>query len=176
MGLKFFIISIFIISIFFYFAPVNSYKQDIEKEDKAQFIFDDPIMYSLNELGLSKKIIASQTVRYATRDEMYVGDITLYNQDITKDFIKENLKADFITKKEDIYTLEDNIVYKRDDFITIYTDFLIYDSLNQIAKNSHPFKSEYYTHKYDGENLYYEIEKASIKSTNTHFEIEMNKK
>ena len=66
--------------------------------------------------------------------------------------------------------------YKRDDFIKIDTKEMIYDDLNKIAKNSSPFKAEYYAHKYNGENLYLESEKNIINSKNTHFEIDIEKR
>lgn len=133
-------------------------------------------MYSLNDSMVTKKIIAKQALRYETRDEMYFGDITVNNQDIRKEFKSENIKADFIVKKGAIYNLKDNVEYKRDNFIKIDTQEMIYDDLNKIAKNSSPFKAEYYKHKYNGEKLYLETEKNIINSKNTHFEIDIEKR
>ncbi|WP_418185841.1 LPS export ABC transporter periplasmic protein LptC [Aliarcobacter vitoriensis] len=176
MGLKIFITSIFFIAIFFYFSPIQDTKKDIKNEDIPLFIFEKPVMYSFDESGLNRIIIAKQAIRYENRDEMYFGDITLNNSNEKKEFNKENIKSDFIVKRGGIYTLKENVEYKRDDFIKINTDHLIYDDLNKIAKNSKPFKAEYYTHRYNGENLYFEIEKNIINSKNTHFEIDMNNK
>ena len=147
-----------------------------KKEDIALFIFENPVMYSLDENMVIKKIVAKQAVRYETRDEMYYGDITLNNNNIAKNFKSENIKADFIVKKGAIYNLKNNVKYKRDDFIKIDTKEMIYDDLNKIAKNSSPFKAEYYAHKYNGENLYLESEKNIINSKNTHFEIDIEKR
>jgi len=176
MDLKIFSIAIFIVSIFFYFTPIKDTKEEQKNSDVAVFIFEKPYMYNLDTNGLNRVVVAKQVVRYKNKDEIYSGNITLNNSDKKKDFKKENLKANFIVKKGDIYTLKDNVEYKRDDFIKINTEHLIYDSLNKIVKNSKPFKVDYYTHKYKGENLYFDIENSSINSKNTHFEIDINQK
>lgn len=176
MALKIFVTISLFLSIVFYFLPVEKIKKDLKKEDIALFIFEEPVMYSLNENMVTKKIVAKQAVRYETRDEMYFGDITVNNQDSKKDFKSENIKADFIVKKGAIYNLKENVKYKRDDFIKIDTKEMIYDDLNKIAKNSSPFRAEYYAHRYNGENLYLETEKNIINSKNTHFEIDIEKK
>ncbi|PRN01646.1 hypothetical protein HOO34_04155 [Aliarcobacter cryaerophilus] len=176
MALKIFFFISLVLAIIFYFLPVDKIKKDFKKEDIALFIFENPVMYSLDENMVTKKIVAAQAVRYETRDEMYYGDITLNNNNIAKNFKSENIKADFIVKKGAIYNLKNNVKYKRDDFIKIDTKEMIYDDLNKIAKNSSPFKAEYYAHKYNGENLYLESEKNIINSKNTHFEIDIEKR
>ncbi|WP_419677578.1 LPS export ABC transporter periplasmic protein LptC [Aliarcobacter lanthieri] len=175
MGLKIFVGIIFIISIFFYFTPIKETKKDIKNEDIALFIFEKPNMYSFDKNGLTRIIIAEQAIRYENRDEMYFGDITINNSNEKRDFKSERIKANFIVKKGAIYTLKEDVEYLRDDFVKIYTQHLIYDDLNKIAKNNKPFKAEYYTHKYNGENLYFNIDKDIINSKNTHFEIDMKK-
>ncbi|MFV7790142.1 LPS export ABC transporter periplasmic protein LptC [Aliarcobacter lanthieri] len=175
MGLKIFVGIIFVISIFFYFTPIKETKKDVKNEDIALFIFEKPNMYSFDKNGLTRIIIAEQAIRYENRDEMYFGDITINNSNKERDFKSESIKANFIVKKGAIYTLKEDVEYLRDDFIKINTQHLIYDDLNKIAKNSKPFKAEYYTHRYNGENLYFNIDKDIINSKNTHFEIDMNK-
>ncbi|MBL3518999.1 LPS export ABC transporter periplasmic protein LptC [Arcobacter lanthieri] len=175
MGLKIFVGIIFVISIFFYFTPIKETKKDVKNEDIALFIFEKPNMYSFDKNGLTRIIIAEQAIRYENRDEMYFGDITINNSNKERDFKSESIKANFIVKKGAIYTLKEDVEYLRDDFIKINTQHLIYDDLNKIAKNSKPFKAEYYAHKYNGENLYFNIDKDIINSKNTHFEIDMNK-
>jgi len=176
MGLKIFITAICLLSIFFYFAPIKDTKEKLKNNDIAIFIFEKPHMYNLDTNGLNRVVVANQVIRYKNKDEIYLGNITLNNSDKKKDFKKESIKANFIVKKGDIYTLKDSVEYKRDDFIKINTEHLIYDSLNKIVKNSKPFNIDYYTHKYQGENLYFDIENSSINSKNTHFEIDMSKK
>lgn len=176
MALKLFVSITLLLSIIIYFIPVENSKKDDKKDDIAQFIFENSTMYSLSEVGLDRVIASQQAVRYQNRDEMYFGDITLYNSDPTKEFKKENIKSDFIVKKGDIYTLEDNVKYRRDDFVKIDTSYLIYDDLKKIAKNSHPFNASYYANRYSGNSIYFEMEKNFIKSKNTHFEVDMTKK
>ena len=115
MALKIFVFISLVLAIIFYFLPIDKIKKDLKKEDIALFIFENPVMYSLDENMVTKKIVAAQAVRYETRDEMYYGDITLNNNNIAKNFKSENIKADFIVKKGAIYNLKNNVKYKRDD-------------------------------------------------------------
>lgn len=173
MALKIFIFSILIISTIFYFVPIENSKYSKNKEDIPQVIFENPTMYTLNDIGVSKVVIASNVLRYKTKDEMYLANITLKNQDKTKDFVSENIKADRIEKRGSIFDFIDNVKYVRDDFVKVDTDFLKYDEIKKIATNSHPFKAIYKTHNYKGTNLYLDATNDFIKSKNTHFEIDL---
>ena len=173
MAIKNFIFVILIISVGFYFIPVENSVKKTDDKDNPLVIFESAIMYTLNENSLNRVVIASHAVKYQNRDEMYDADITLKNQDSTKEFKNENLKADLIIKKGDIYNLTDNVKYIRDDFIKLNTNELIYDDKNKIAKNSKPFDAIYNNHSLIGTNLHLDINNDYIKANNTHFEIDV---
>ncbi len=173
MAIKNFIFIILLISIGFYFVPVENVAKKANDKDKPLVIFESPTMYTLNENSVNRIVIASHAVKYQNRDEMYDANITLKNQDSTKEFKSENLKADLIVKKGDIYNLTDNVKYTRDDFIKLNTNELIYDDKNKIAKNSKAFVSIYNNHLLNGTNLYLDINNDYIKAKNTHFEIDV---
>jgi lipopolysaccharide assembly outer membrane protein LptD (OstA) len=175
MGIKSFLIALLFIATVSYFIPVNNLKKNTAEKDLPLVVFEKPIMYTLDDKSVHRIIIADQAVKYEKRDEMFNANITLKNQDKSKDFNSENLKADLIIKKGDVYTLTDNVKYKRDNFIKVDTNELIYDDIKKIAKNSKPFESIYNTHFFKGTNLYLDINSDYITAKNAHFEIDVDK-
>jgi lipopolysaccharide assembly outer membrane protein LptD (OstA) len=175
MGIKSFIFILLFLSISTYFIPIKKLEKNETDKDLPQVIFENPVMYTLNDKNIHRVVIAEHAVKYQNRDEMFNADITLNNQDETKEFKSENLKADKIVKKGDVYTLTNNVKYKRDDFIKLNTNHLIYDDVNKIAKNNKPFQAIYNDNIFNGTNLYLDINNDNIKAKNAHFEIDMTK-
>lgn len=176
MDIKFFTYILLALSIGSYFIPVhNNINKDAQK-DVPLVIFEEPLMYTLNENSINRIVQASHAVRYKNRDEMFNADIIIKNIDKTKDFDLEKLKADIIIKKGDVYSLIDNVKYKRDDFINFNTKELYYNDKTKIAYNKHPFDGNYYDNFVEGKVLYLDANKNFIKSNDVHFEIDMNKK
>ena len=156
-----------------YFFPVENLKKNALEKDLPLVIFEKPVMYTLNELNVNRVVVATHAVKYQNRDEMFNADIILKNNDLSKNFDSEKLKADLIVKKTDVYTLTNNVNYKRDDFIKLDTDELIYDDINKTAKNSKPFKSVYNKHILNGNSLFLDMNNDFITAKNSHFEIDM---
>ena len=50
MALKIFVFVSLVLAIIFYFLPIDKIKKDLKKEDIALFIFENPVMYSLDEI------------------------------------------------------------------------------------------------------------------------------
>lgn len=163
------------ISLIVYFIPVDKVETQKKEIEVPQFIFNNATMYSLDENGLNRYITASQALNFKTKDIMYDANITLYNQDRTKNFYKESLRSKNMLKVQDIYTFTDNVEYKRDNFMQVNTDKLIYDDKNKILQNNTNFNARYYTHKYSGDTLFLDINSSSISSKNTNFKIDMKK-
>lgn len=176
MGIKSFIFVLFIFAVGAYFVPVKNIENNVMGKDLPIVVFENPFMYTLDEKSINRIVIASQAVKYQNRDEMFNADITLKNQDTTKSFSNERLKADFIVKKADVYTAIDNVKYTRDNFIKLNTQEMIYDNTNRIAQNSKPFDGIYNNHVFIGSNLYFDIKNDYITAQNTHFEIDVTKK
>lgn len=175
MAIKSFILTLLAIAAIVYFVPTSTLNKNEDSKDIPLLIFEKPVVYTLDENSVNRVVIASNAVRYENRDEMFDADITLKNQDPTQDFYSENLIANKIVKRGGIYTLTDNVKYKRDNFIQVNTDYLIYDDINKIAKNNKPFESTYNSYFYKGTNLYLDLNNSNIKSKDTHFEIDLTK-
>ena len=175
MAVKTFTFVLLIFALIAYFIPVKNIQDTLAGTDAPIVVFEKPIMYTLTDKSVSRVVIATYAVRYKTRDEMFNADIILKNNDLSKNFDSEKLKADLIVKKADIYTLTNNVDYRRDDFIKLNTDELIYDDIKKTAQNSKPFKSVYQKHILNGNSVFLDINNNFITAKNTHFEIDMTK-
>ena len=176
MAIKLFTFILLLLSLGAYFVPVENLKKTLEDKDKPLVVFEDSIMYTIDETSINRVVFATHAIKYKNRDEMYNADITLKNKDINKDFNNEKLKADLIVKQGDIYTLINNVKYTRDDFIKLNTNELFYDHIKKIAQNTKPFDAIYNSHFVKGNNVYLDINNEFVKAKNTHFEIDVTKK
>ncbi len=176
MVIKYFVFTLLVFSISFYFAPVEEIKKYTIDNDAPVVIFEYPSVFTINEKGFLRVIYADNALRYKDRDEMYNANITINNLEPNQKFKSENLKADLIVKKENKYTLTNNVEYLRDNFIKVNTNELFYDDLEKIANNSKPFDAIYNNNSLKGDTFYIDINNDFAKAKNTHFEIDVTKK
>ncbi|NQY94126.1 MAG: hypothetical protein HRT43_08190, partial [Campylobacteraceae bacterium] len=73
MAVRIFIFILFFISIISVFTPVDNNTSETLKKDIALVTFNDSIMYTLNDLQVTKIVESTKAIRYKTRDEMYNG-------------------------------------------------------------------------------------------------------
>lgn len=175
MGINVFLSSLLLVAAGTYFIPVKNLSKSDEDKDIPLVVFDKPQMYTLTENSLNRVVEASHVIRYKNRDEMLNANIALKNKDENKNFDTEILKAKRLIKKDDIFTLKNEVVYQRDDFISIRTDELYYNLKTKVAYNNLPYEGKYYNHILKGDKLYLDVAKNSMKSNNVHFEIDMKK-
>jgi hypothetical protein len=88
MDIKVFNYSLLLLAIGAYFIPVDNRKKDYDTKDIPLVVFEEPLMYTLNDKNLSRIVDASHAIRYKTRDEMYDADILLQN-DLKKNDYKK---------------------------------------------------------------------------------------
>ncbi len=176
MDIRFFAYILLVLSVFGYFIPVENKTSANDSVDIPLVVFDEPLMYTLNEINIPKIIDASHAVRYKNRDEMYDATITLKNSNPKENFISEELKAEVIIKKADDITLRKNVFYKRDNFIDLKTDELFYNIKTKVAYNDKPYIGNYYKNSIKGNTLYLDGIKDYMTSKNVHFEVEIKNK
>ena len=176
MDIKLFTYILLAFSIGTYFIPVENRINNNALKDTPLVIFEEPLMYTINEKSINRIVQSSHAVRYRNRDEMFNADIILKNNDEKQNFNSESLKADIIIKKGDVYSLIDNVKYKRDDFINLNTKELFYNEKTRIAYNKQPYDGNYFDNYVKGKVLYLDINNNFMKSQDIHFEIDMNKK
>lgn len=176
MAIKIFTFLLLVLSVGYYFVPVENIKKNELDKDIPLVIFESSFMYTINEESINRIVYSTHAIRYKNRDELYNTDIILKNTDKTKNFKIEKLKANLIVKNGNDYTLTDNVKYARDDFIKLNTNELFYNDITKIAKNTKPFDAVYNKHFLKGDTVYLDINNDFVKANNTHFEIDVIKK
>ncbi|XPV69941.1 MAG: hypothetical protein ACNI25_05040 [Halarcobacter sp.] len=171
MVIRIFFLGMLFLATLSYFIPVNNKKVDDNIDDIALLTFDDATMYTLTTESMNRIIYTKKAVRYKTKDMMYDGALTLKSKDKANNQITDVLYADLIIKRGDNFKFINNVKYKRDDYITLYTNELVYNAKNKIATNSVPFNGTYYNNSLSGEKIYLNLNKYHLKADNTHFEI-----
>jgi len=175
MGIKIFVNSLLALGIAAYFIPVENIKTQSDDKDIPLVVFEKPYMYTLDETSVSREVRATHAVKYKNRDEMYNADIILKNKPPKTDFIVEKLKAKTIISHGDILTFKEDVSYSRDNFISLTTQKMYYDTKARVAYNDVPYKGKYYNNNVEGTNLYIDMSKNYMKSKKVHFEVEMKK-
>lgn len=173
MGLRIFLIIILVISFISLIIPVDNSGINSSAVEKPVVTFKDPLMYTIMEQGVVKIVKSDFAYKYKNREEMTNGHITLYNFNKIKNFKKEYLESDKIVKKNLLYILTDNVLYKRDNFIKLNTDELYYDDKKRIVYNYLPFTGEYKGSYISGEKAYVDINKDTFDSKKTKFTIKI---
>ena len=79
MVIKIFTFSLFAISLWAYFLPVESLKDRLVDKDAPVVIFEEPFMYTIDTNAINRTIQATYAVKYKTREEMLNADIFLKN-------------------------------------------------------------------------------------------------
>jgi hypothetical protein len=173
MVIRIFVLSLLLISLLTYFVPVDNRKTDSKQDDIALLVFDNAIMYTLTTESMNRVVNTKKAVRYKTKDVMYDSFLTLKSKDKQNKEITDMLYADLIVKRDYNFKFINNVKYKRDDYITLNTDELVYNAKDKIATNTIPFNGTYYDHKLKGENIYLNLDDYNFKANNTHFEINL---
>lgn len=176
MGIKLFVNILLALGVAAYFIPVeNRISEDIDK-DIPLVVFEEPLMFTLTENSVTKVVDATKAVKYKNRDVMYDADIIIKNTKKNKKYNLDKLNAKMIISHGDILTLEDNVFYRRDNFMTLNTEKLYYNTKQKIAYNDIAFDGKYNGSTIKGTNLYLDMNNNNFKSKKVHFEIDMKNK
>lgn len=173
MAIKSFVAILFLFALVSYFVPVKNITKKNNISDMPILTFNDSTMYTLTPESMNRIIYAKEVLRFETRDVMHEGALTLTGVDKDKNEILDTLYSDVIIKRAEKFTFLNNVKYKRNDYITLNTDELIYDSKSKIATNTMPFDGTYFNNYIKGKKIYLDLNKYYMKSKNTHFEIEL---
>lgn len=169
MAIRVFIYSLLFLTVISFFVSATTKETNIKIEDKPGLVFDDSIMYTLTQEGMSRIVVSSKAERYKTKDVMYEGKIiTEAKEGGYTDFIT----ADLMVKRGDKFKFINNAKYNRENFIELTSDEILYDTATRIATNSMPFKGRYYEHILNGSHLYFNTDKSIMKAKKAHFEVE----
>lgn len=175
MAIKAFVFILLVLSAFSYFVPVDAvHKKSVDK-DIPLLIFDEPIMYTLTTQSMNRIVYSKKATRYKDRDQLINGALTLRSMDSKNGEITDTLLSDMIIKRGDDFKFLNNVKFTRNDYVTIKTNELLYNSKTKIATNTLPFEGNYFNHYIKGVNIYLDMNKYYMKADNTHFEIDVKK-
>lgn len=99
MGVKLFVATLFIVSIFSLFSEITKKIVTKEVQETPLVTFTDATMYTLNEEEVLRIVEAQNAIRYKTRDEMYDGTIVTRVKDKENNDYKDIIRADKMVKK-----------------------------------------------------------------------------
>lgn len=177
MGVKLFVITLFIFSVFSLFSEITKYTKIKDKKDTPLITFTDATMYTLNQDEVLRIVEAKEAIRYKTRDEMYDATVVsrVKDKNNKSNAAKDTVSAKKMVKKEDLYSFFDDVRYNRDNFMILRTNELYYDIKKEIAYSNVPFQSVYNGDILNGNKFYLDNKIKSFKAEQSHFEINMNK-
>ncbi|RDX34522.1 hypothetical protein DZA35_01285 [Arcobacter sp. HD9-500m-PIT-SAG03] len=176
MAIRVFIFILLVMSIISLFTPVDNDINESLKKDIALVTFNDSTMYTLDNIHVTRVVESIKAIRYKERDEMFEGIFYIRAKSKGSSNQADVVSADFIEKKGPTLKFVDNVVYNRDDFITLKTDILYYNLDTKIAHNNKPFIGKYYDDSLNGTSLYLDTEETYFKSQKAHFEIDLDNK
>lgn len=176
MVIRVFVLLLLVLSVVSYFIPIEQKDKNDLKKDIPLLTFNDSTMYTLTPASMNRIVYSKQAMRYSDRDVMYDGALTLKGEDKDNKEITDIIYSDVIIKRGETFKFLNNVKYRRDNYITLNTDELIYDSKNEIATNSLPFDGTYYNHSIKGTNIYLELKEYYMKAKEAHFEVDVEKK
>jgi len=172
MGINFFILSTIVISLLISNINFEEKKIEIKYQNIPIVTFNDSTYYEINEQRVNKVIVSSQALNYKNRDELYDATIILRNDFNNTDTIS----AEYIYNKNNLYKLYQNVnlLLKRDNNITLNSDYIEFDSKNNLAKNNKEFELRYNNSIILGSNLYYDGNIKKINALKTHFMLKLD--
>lgn len=176
MAIKAAVFILFVLSIFSYFTPVENLSKKSADMDTPVLTFKESTMYTLTSDSMNRIIYSDEVLRYKDRDVMHKGALTLKGKDKDNKEVTDILYADIIIKRDEELKFINEVKYKRDDSITLNTDELIYNVNTKVATNTMPFNGSYFDNYIKGENIYLDLNKYNMKASNTHLEIEVEKR
>ncbi len=168
MGMKRFITTLLVLSIFFLFYDIKSIKSDIKKDEKPLVSFYDAISYTIDEHSVTSIVRANEIYLYKKREEMVSATMLLRQEQQTE---TNFAKADFVTKIEDDLYLDGNVMLQAQRGVQLTSEQLEYNTKTKIAKNQLPFVIEYNESVFRGEKLYLDFDKRFINGNNVKFSL-----
>ncbi len=175
MAIKGFVFVLLLFSIISYLIPVKEVSKKNTTLDIPILTFSDSTMYTLTPTSMNRVIYAEEVLRFESKDVMHKGVLTLKGKDKELNEITDVLYSDVIIKKENNFTFLNNVKYKRNNYITLDTDELMYNSKTKVATNTLPFEGTYFNNYIKGKDIYLDLNKYYMKAKDAHFEIEVVK-
>jgi len=119
------------------------------------------IIYEINKMGIDTMMLGTKAIRYA--DRYSVNNINY--TDNTQKYIA-NMKADNGIYKNDILTLTGNVLYTREDGLTLETSKAVYNKKNKVTIINNNFVSYKGNNRVIGSSAIYNNKNNKLASKN----------
>jgi len=174
MGINLFVLIIIIGSIIITNIKEDIVIKQIEYANIPIVTFNNSTLYIIDDKQVSKIVSSSQALSFDNRDELYDATILIKNK-----YNKTNtISAEYMLKDDFVYKLYQNVQIKinTNQKIVLNSDFMEYDTKNNILTNNKPFELLYNNNILNGDNLFYNNKYNIIRAKNTHFKINKENK
>lgn len=169
MAIKYFVFTMFIVSLFSLFISIEKKKEVVDAQEKPIMIFDKSVLYTINSKEIQRIVDSKKTLIYKKKEEAYDSKVVIKTDE---NGIYDSLVSDYTLKIDDKISFLGNVVFNRSDFMKLTSEEVFYDISKKIAHNSKDFVANYYNNKLTG-NSFYTKDIYYINSKDVTFEIEL---
>lgn len=170
MALKFFIFLLIVSPFLLVDKSVILQKVEQSKDEVPQISFVNATLFEIDDQKVDKMLVVGEYKKYESKDGMSDAFLRVRNANHNSDTIL----AQKLIRENDLYSFEENVIFKRDEDIELTTNQLLYNAKEKIASNQASFVFKYKNSRFSGKNLYLSQNDYAISGSNVHFQI--NKK
>ena len=175
MVIRSFVFILFTLAILSYFIPVENRDSKDVDSDIALLTFNDSTMYTLTPDSMNRIVYSKKVLRYKNKDVMHSGALMTRGKNKDNVEITDSFSSDLIIKRGEDFKFLNNVMFTRNDYITLNTDELLYNAQTKVALNTLPFDGKYFNNYIKGKDIYLDLNKYYMRAKETHFEIEVQK-
>ncbi len=126
---------------------------------------------SIDEDGISERIVASKALKFKTHDELYDLNTSFQKKDIT-----HHLSALQARYKNDHLYLKGNVLYENNQSLHIKSEELEYNVKTKIVKGSSAFTLTSNKGIMIGDSFEYDMNNEALKGEKMHYQFEVKEK
>jgi len=173
MAIKLFVFSLLIISVTLLTVTTIFTNIPLDKSNKEMpaITFLDSIMYNINNKEVTQIVQSKKALHFKNKDELFDTTIIMKLQD-KKEIITDTMSAKYILKKGNNLTFLNDVIFNRNNEFILTTPSLEYNTVSQIAKNSHKFNIKNINNSLVGKDLYFDGKNDIIISNNVNFTLD----
>jgi len=174
MGIRGFVLVLFCIAFVMLFYTDDTKVEVIEKKELPTVVFDNSIMYKIDENSVLEVLKSSKANIFKDKEEFIDATIVLKSD---KDLNEtNNIAANYILKMGDMLYLNKNVNLYMANGLSLNTEELTFNIAKKIGTNSSAFIAKIDNNILNGDNLYIDVNKRHIIAKNSKFKIDVRDK
>jgi len=126
---------------------------------------------SINEEGVSERLVASKVLKFKTHDELYDLNTTFH-----EDGVIHTLSAAKAHYQNTLLTLKGDVAYENNQSLHIKSEELEYNVKTKIVTSPSAFRLTSNKGIMIGDSFVYDMNNSSIKGEKMHYNFEVNEK